>query len=142
MMARPSSKTSSGLQTELSTVSTTGEPARSEVDGEVRCGMVNDVWPTGAVSSVNPLYQAMETKLGLCNWFVTETTVADRTRNPVTAIMYIMRSGERSARGLGLSLVITDDAHRSALRSTRNRTRTVLHPKVRSTLSSGTEGDG
>ena len=76
-MARPSSKTNSGLQTELHTVSS---PGRSrELKSTVKSGgMAKDVTPTGDVLSVKPLKYETETRFALSDWFVTDTTVADR----------------------------------------------------------------
>src|SRR6266545_2991867 len=89
-MARPSSKTNSGLQTELHTVSS---PGRSrELKSTVKSGgMAKDVTPTGDVLSVKPLKYETETRLALSDWFVTDTTVADRIGPPVCEFMYVTR---------------------------------------------------
>ncbi len=60
-MARPSSKTSSGLGTELTTVSSLGrlrEPKSTVKSG----GMMNDDEPTGELLSLNPTNQDTVTR--------------------------------------------------------------------------------
>src|SRR6476661_6482042 len=89
-MARPSSKVSSGLGTELVAVSASGRlrVAKSTVKSG---GITKDVTPTGDVLSLNPRKYETETRLGREAWFVTVTTVAERIRNAVTDCINVTR---------------------------------------------------
>src|SRR5436190_20789272 len=89
-IARPSSKVSSGLGTELVAVSVSGRlrVAKSMVKSG---GITSDVAPTGDVLSVSPRKYKTETGLGRGAWFVTVTTVAERIWNPVSDLMNVTR---------------------------------------------------
>src|SRR6185369_7469901 len=81
-MARPSSKVSSGLGTELTTVRASGR-LRVAKSTEKSGGITKDVAPTGVVLLENPRKYETVTRLGRGAWFVTVTTVAERIRNAV-----------------------------------------------------------
>src|SRR5690242_14738183 len=85
-IARPSSKTNSGSQIELQTVNSPGR-LREEKSTVKPGGMAKAVTPTGEVLSVNPLKYETKTRLIKPDWFVTDTTVADRIRPPVCEFM-------------------------------------------------------
>jgi hypothetical protein len=53
--------------------------------------MAKAVTPTGDVLSVKPLKYETETRFVLSDWFVTDTTVADRIGPPVCEFMYVTR---------------------------------------------------